>query len=50
MIDVERSLDVSCLNVDDLAVVLANYTEQILLHLDMLDAVYGVFEDLFDPD
>lgn len=50
MIDVERSFNVSCLSVDDFAVVLANYAEQIFLHFNMLDAIYGVFEDLFDPD
>ena len=50
MIDVEGSLDLACLDVYDLAVVLTNYAQQIFLHLDVLDAVYGVFEDLFDPD
>lgn len=48
--DVEGSLDLSCLDVYDLAVVLANYTKEVFLHLDMLDAIYSILEDLFYPN
>lgn len=50
MVDVERGLDLSSLDVYDFAVVLTNYAEEVFLHLHMLDAVYSILEDFLNPN